>query len=277
MTGMIGNTLSVPHCTMSRKKNFTNQQVTTGSISEIFDLMKQEIFPEGVTDEDFRKYLFAVAHVLRKSSGSETSGKKKPRKSKYDREILGNHAVQLVRLLDRVGDGLFKLPFFITNCVPALFYPIDLRDALNKGKINLEEARTLNLINRKKLGKKIEREPYHIRRELLESHLKRNGTQKELRRRVYAKIGLTSKAEAASVTRVIAALDAETSKFIELNELDTDHLLWEEIKHLVFLARDVDITLIGDDELKSLLDDLGRIQTRLIKFKPKVTELIEQY
>lgn len=276
LIGIIGNSVSVPHFKMSQKKIFDDHQLTAGTISEIFSLMKKEIFPEGIPDDDFKKYLFAIVHSVRNRLKTVSSRNKKNRKTKYDKILLETHAVKLYELLDRETGGSIKLPYFITNCVPALFFPIDLRDAINKGKINLEEARTLNLINRKRLGKKVKREPYHIRRELMESHIKRKGTQKELRRRVYAKIGTTAKAEAESVTRVIAALDAETSALIELNELDTDHLLWEEIKNLVFLARDVDIHLIGDDELKSLLDDLGRLQSRLIKFKPKVSELVEQ-
>lgn len=258
---------------MSQKRNNADRQISTALISELFLSMKTKIYPDGIADEDFKKHLFAIIHARRASSKPDNKG---GRPSKYDRDELENQSLTLDAWLKDKTDGWLKLPYFVTNCVPALWFPLDLKHALDGGKINLEEARILNLVNRKNLGRKVDREPYHIRRDLLESHLRRNGTQKELRRRVNAKLGKTSKAEAESVTRVVAALDAEVNKLIEFDERDTDHLLWEEIKNLVFMARDIDVTLIEGDELTDLLDDLGKIQFKLIKYKPRIEDLIEQ-
>jgi hypothetical protein len=258
---------------MSPKRKNDDRQISTALISELFLSMKTIIHPDGAADEDFKKHLFAMIHARRANS---KEAKKGGRPSKYNRDELKNQSLMLERWLDEETDGWLKLPYFVTNCVPALWFPLDLKHALDGGKINLEEARILSLVTRKNLGRKVDREPYHIRRDLLDSHLRRNGTQKELRRRVNAKLGKTSKAEAESVTRVVATLDAEVSKLIEFDELDTDHLLWEEIKNLVFMARDVDVTLIEGEELTELLDDLGKIQFKLYKYKPRIKDLIEQ-
>jgi len=233
--------------------------------------MKNKIYPGGITNEEFKKYLFAVAHVLRYPAKDAQAG----RKSKFSREALISQSVTLSEILDEETDGWLKLPFFITNCVPVLWHPADIRQALDNGKINLEEAKILSLVNRKNLGAKSKRDPFQIRRELLETHLRRAGTQKELRQRVNARLGKTSKSDAESVTRVIAAAHQETDQLLKLNENDTDHLLWEDIKNLVFLARDVDVSKINEDAFTELLDDLDRIQYKLAKYKPRAGDLSE--
>jgi len=231
--------------------------------------MKNEIYPAGIPDEEFKKYLFAVAHVLRYPAKDVQSG----RKSKYSRDILLSQSIFLTEILAEETEGWLKLPFFITNCVPVLWYPSDVRQALDSKKINLEEARILSLINRKNLGEKSKRDPFHIRRELLESHIRRAGTQKELRERVNARLNKTSKVEAETVTRVAIALHHETDQLLRFNENDTEHLLWEDIKNLVFLARDVDVSQINEDAFTDLLDDLDKIQYKLSKYKPRVSDL----
>lgn len=255
---------------MRQARQSTDRQITTLLVEQLFSAMKSKIYPNGITDEDFKKYLFAVAHVLRYPAKDVPSG----RKSKFSREKLNSQAAILKQLLGEETDDWLKLPFFITNCVPILWYPQDIKQALNSGKINLEEARVLSLINKKNLGLKTKREPSHIRRDLLESHLRRAGTQKELRQRVNTKLGKTSKAEAESVTRVISVLTGEADKLLAINEADTDHLLWEEIKNLVFLARDVDVSKIGEETLTELLDELDKFQFKLSKYKPRINELI---
>lgn len=256
---------------MRQNRDTSERRITSALIEQLFLLMKNAIYPAGINDEDFKKYLFSVAHVLRYPAKDVQSG----RKSKYSREELIARSVTLAELVNEETEGWLKLPFFITNCVPVLSYPQDIKHALDSGKINLEEARILSLVNRKNLGNKTKREPAHIRRDLLESHLRRAGTQKELRQRVNTKLGKTSKAEAESVTRIIKVLNEETDELLMLNENDTDHLLWEEIRNLVFLARDVDVTRIGEDTFTELLEELDKIQFKLVKYKPRIGELLQ--
>jgi hypothetical protein len=53
----------------------------------------------------------------------------------------------------------------------------------------------------------------------------------------------------------------------ELSITDTEHLLWKEIKSLVFLMREVDTSLIDDDSIDQMLKDLDSINLRLMKFR----------
>ena len=257
---------------MRQDRETSERRITFALVERLFLLMKNRIYPSGISDEDFKKYLFAVAHVLRYAAKDVPAG----RKSKFSRETLLSQAAILREVLDEETSGWLKLPFFITNCVPVLWYPSDVRRALDACRINLEEARILSLVTGKNLGSKTKTDPQHIRRELLESHLLRSGTQKELRRRVNARLGRTSKVEAESVTRVITALHHEIDDLLKIDESDTDHLLWEDIKNLVFLARDVDVSQIDEPAFAELLDDLDKIQYKLAKYKPHPGKLSEE-
>lgn len=227
--------------------------------------MKGAIFPEKVGDAKFKKYLYAIQHVERYPAKDVKSG----RPSKYDRQKLLTDAARLKMLLQRTSGGRQSLLYFIANCLPVLCYPPDVRKALDDHKINIDEARSLARINKKNLGDKTTRKPVEIRRELLESHLKRDGTQMELRMRVNERLGTTAKARAKAVSYEVAAMDLQIDEWIELNERDTDHLLWEEIKALVFLAREVEVDLIGEDALTEILSDLGSVSNKLLKYKPQ--------
>lgn len=56
-------------------------------------------------------------------------------------------------------------------------YPPDLRRALDQFEINLEEARTLARLNRDSLGEAVRRRASDIRKDLIASLVKRQGTQ----------------------------------------------------------------------------------------------------
>jgi hypothetical protein len=165
---------TVPHFKMRHTRQNSNRRISTALVGQLFFAMKNKIFPEGVTDEEFKKYLFSVAHALRYQAKDVQAG----RPPKYRRETLNTQTTILDEFLDQETAGWLKLPFFITNCVPVLWYPQDIKHALDAGKINLEEARILSLINRKNLGEKMKSNPSHIRRDLLESIFVATGLKK---------------------------------------------------------------------------------------------------
>lgn len=238
---------------------------STAKIGEIFDKMREAVFPQGIDTKEFRKFLFAVQHVERYPA-KEIKGGRPPR---FSRELVLGGSSKCKAILQNETAGRISLLYYISNSLPALSYPHDIRAALDLGKIGLADARTLARINKKNLGEKVKRRPVDIRRELLNSHLKRGGTQKELRERVSERLGTTAKARAKAVSFTIAENDLKVDELLELTEFDTQHLLWEEIKNLVFITREIDGSLIDDDSLKEILDDLGKIISKILKFKPE--------
>jgi len=161
----------------------------------------------------------------------------------------------------------FRFPRFVTTYLPVAKYPHDIQTALNNHKINLEEARILARINRAVLSDAVKRKPSEIRREIIDSHLKRQGTQFELKKRVDERLNLTPKKQAQNVGANVAALDANIDRMLEFNESDTEHLLWEEIKGLVYSMREVDSAVIDDETTEQILKDLDSIKLRLMKFR----------
>lgn len=230
---------------------------------ELLDKMKIAVYPKGVSEVEFRKLLYAIQHAERRPLKESKFG----RRARFDETFLFNSALKIKSILQNDTGGRISLLRFITTYLPIPNYPHDIRKALNDYKINLEEARILSRINRASLGEAVRRKPSEIRKELVSSHLKRQGTQLELKHRVDERLNLTPKGQATNVAANVALIDAGIDEMLELNEFDTEHLLWEEIKGLVYLMRDVDSALVDDETTGQVLKDLDSIKLRLLNFR----------
>jgi hypothetical protein len=73
------------------------------------------------------------------------------------------------------------------------------------------------------------------------------------------------------VASSIAVIDLYVDELLEFNEYDTEHLLWEEIKDLVYLMREVDSSVIDEETTEQVSKELDSIKLRLLKFR-KVEE-----
>lgn len=248
---------------MRRHQRNLDPYQTRERLSELFEQMKHAVYPKGVSDGDFKKLLYAVQYYERYPNKESKSGRRKS----FDDAFLYNASLKLKSVLQAVISGRISLMRFISTYLPVFDYPSDLQTALNQHKINLEEARILNRINRENLGQAVKRKPSEIRKELIDSHLKRGGTQAELKNRVAERLNIVPKKQAENISANIAVIDAEVDQLLEFNEFDTEHLLWEEIKSLVFLMREVDSSIIDEDSTVQILDDLDSVKLKLLKFK----------
>lgn len=237
------------------------------NFSELFLKMKLAVYPKGESDEKFKKLLFAIQYYERHPLKESKSG----RRAAFDDTFLFNSAAKIKAVLESETNGQISLLRFISTYMPMMDYPSDLLKALNDYRINLEEARILARINRKNLGLNVKRKPSEIRREILESHLKRAGTQKELKTRVDEKLNVAPKRQAETVAANVALIDLDVDELLEFNEFDTEHLLWEEIKGLVYLMREVDASLLEDETTEQILKDLDEVKLKLLRYKP-ITE-----
>ena len=207
--------------------------------------------------------LYAIQYSERRPEKESNSG----RRARFDETFLFNASIKIKTILQNETGGRISLLRFITTYLPILTYPHDIQSALNTHKINLEEARILARINRASLGEAVKRKPSEIRREIIDSHIKRQGTQLELKKRVDERLNLTPKKQAQNVAANVAVLDANIDELLEFNESDTEHLLWEEIKGLVYLMREVDSSAVDDETTEQVLKDLDSIKLRLMKFR----------
>lgn len=248
---------------MRRHQRNLDPYQTSERLGELIDRMKFEIYPTGVADEELKKLLYAVQYYERFPTKESKSGRRK----KFDDAFLHNASLKIKAVLQSASNGRISLMRFVSTYLPVFDYPSDLRAALDNHKINLEEARILNRINRENLGQSVKRKPSEIRKEMIKSHLKRGGTQAELKNRVAERLNIVPKKQAENVGVNIALIDAAVDELLELNEFDTEHLLWEEIKSLVYLMRDVDSSAIDEDSTTQILDDLDAVKLKLLKFR----------
>jgi hypothetical protein len=229
--------------------------------SEILEQMNLAVYPKGTSCDDFRKLLYAIQYAERFPAKESNSG----RRARFDETFLFNASMKIKVVLQNETGGRISLSRFITTYLPIPNYPHDIQTALNNHKINLEEARILARINRVALGNAVKRKPSEIRREIVDSHIKRQGTQLELKKRVDERLNLTPKKQAENLAATVATLDANIDELLEFNESDTEHLLWEEIKGLVYLMREVDSSAVDDETTEQVLKELDSIKLRLMK------------
>lgn len=234
----------------------------------LFEQIKAAIYPSGVENEDFKKLIYAAQYRERFPAKVSKSG----RRAKFDDTFLFNSAGKIKSVLEKETGGRISLARFASAYLPILNYPRDLQAALGDYRINLEEAGILARINRKNLGEAVKRKPSEIRREIIDSHVKRRGTQAELNNRVNQRLNISPKRQAAGVAATVAAIDLNVDELLEFNEFDTEHLLWEEIKSLVYLMREVDSSQVDDETTEQILKDLDSIKLRLMKFRKIETE-----
>ena len=174
------NERSVLHRVMRRHQRHIDHYQTQEKFFDIFERIKIAVYPKGVSDEDFRKLLYAIQYAERHPEKESNSG----RRARFDATFLFNSSLKIKSVLQNETGGRISLARFITTYLPIPNYPHDIQTALNNHKINLEEARILARINREALGDAVKRKPSEIRREIIDSHIKRLGTQLELKKRV---------------------------------------------------------------------------------------------
>lgn len=80
-------------------------------------------------------------------------------------------------------------------------------------------------------------------------------------------LNLTPEALATNVAANVAVIYANADELLEFNEFDTKHLLWEEIKGLVYLMREVDSSMVDDETIEQVLKELDSVKLRLLKFR----------
>lgn len=248
---------------MRRYRRTLDHYQTLSKFRELFRLMKSSVYPKGTADEEFKKLLYAIQYAERFPAKESKSG----RRASFDATFLFNSSLKIKSVLQNETGGRISLMRFVTTYLSIPSYPSDIQKTLDDYKINLEEARILARLNRETLGETVKRKPSEIRKEIIDSHLKRQGTQIELKRRVDERLKTTPKGQARNVAANVALLDASVDELLEFDESDTEHLLWEEIKGLVYLMREVDPSKIDDETTEQILGDLDSIKLKLLKYR----------
>ena len=202
----------------------------------------------------------AVRHIERRPAGDSKSG----RPGHFPREKLLEVSRHLKATLVKNYQDRISLSTFIGFCLPILNYPPDVLDALENGEVTRLEAAQLARLVPDRLDVK-PKKALAIRQEVLSNHLKMQGSQTQLRRRVAELVGdetiMTSENMAAAVSQVDDLLTVE--------EDDRRHLFYEQMKEFFYAMRDIRPEEIDDSTLEEILEASDQLMGVIHKIRLK--------
>ncbi len=197
------------------------------------------------------------------------------RKGKYERALLNRAAALLSEILaERTGNRVSPMRF-CSRYVPIIRLPEEVKTALVKHEITLEEAHLLARLSARNLKGDATRAE-RLRNDLLSQHLKYKFGQTSLRVRVREILGEIPVRTVAEVSEKIKEQVAVTDALLELDAYDTTHLLFEGIKNLFFMTREIEDADLDDKLTEEILDRIGELQASLHKaLKRKSQRLVD--
>jgi hypothetical protein len=184
---------------------------------------------------------------------------KRGRPARYTREQLLRVDSALRDLLAR--ETQISVRSFIGQYLPILEFPKDVREALERGDINLFEAHQLARLTAKRLGG-TDGEARSLRRRLLEAHLLAQGSGTLLRARVKEVLGELREPDPTE-TEVMAVGKAD--ELLEADPLNASHLFFEELRMISRALRDIGPEEVTDEDLSEIMPAVDQITLTLQK------------
>jgi hypothetical protein len=181
------------------------------------------------------------------------------RPARYTREQLLRVDSVLRDLLSR--ETSISVRSFVGQYLPILNFPRDVRDALERGDVNLFEAHQLARLTTGKLNG-TEGEARSLRKRLLEAHLLAQGSGTLLRQRVKEALGELREPDPTE-TEVMAVSKAD--ELLEANPLDASHLFFEELRMISRALREIGPEEVTDQDLAEIMPAVDQITLALQK------------
>jgi hypothetical protein len=205
------------------------------------------------------KNLVSLLNSVRGLYSRQPMETKRGRPARYPRE-------QLLRVDSCLRDSLARetsisVRSFIGQYLPILGFPRDVREALERGEINLFEAHQLARLTAGKLGG-TDGEARSLRKRLLEAHLLAQGSGTLLRQRVKEALGEMREPDPTE-TEVVAVGKAD--ELLETDPLDASHLFFEELRMISRALREIGPEEVTDDDLAEIMPAVDQITLTLQK------------
>ena len=205
------------------------------------------------------KNLSSLLNSVRGLYMRQPSETKRGRPARYTREQLLRVYSQLRDLLAR--ETQISVRSFVGQYLPILDFPRDVREALERGDINLFEAHQLARLNARKLGG-TDSEARSLRKRLLEAHLLAQGSGTLLRQRVKEALGELREPDPTE-TEVVAVGKAD--ELLEADPLDASHLFFEELRMISRALREIGPAEVTDEDLSEIMPAVDQITLTLQK------------
>lgn len=210
------------------------------------------------------RFLYAVSHVERYPATDTNRG----RPTRHRREDLIRAARELRAILSKEG-GRVGLASFVTSYTRILKFPSDVTESLTRGDINLFEAAQVARLTPARLGCNAQAARSR-RKELVKEHVSLGGSRARLQSRVRQALG-EAVGEAVQVKEAVVRSVEIADELLEVSADDSRHLLWEEIRGIVFGMREVTPEDLDKEPglYDELLDATGHVAAILHRFEKK--------
>ena len=205
------------------------------------------------------KNLSSLLNSVRGLYMRQPSETKRGRPVRYTREELLRVDSALRDLLSR--ETRISVRSFVGQYLPILDFPRDVREALERGDVNLFEAHQLARLTARKLGGS-DAEARSLRKRLLESHLLARGSGTMLRQRVKEALGEMREPDPTE-TEVLAVGKAD--ELLEADPLDASHLFFEELRMISRALREIGPEEVTDEDLSEIMPAVDQITLTLQK------------
>jgi hypothetical protein len=205
------------------------------------------------------KNLSSLLNSVRGFYMRQPSETRRGRPARHAREHLLKVDSTLRDILSR--ETRISVRSFVGQYLPILDFPRDLREALERGDINLFEAHQLARLTAKRLGR-TDGEAQTLRRRLLEAHLLAQGSGTLLRQRVKEVLGELREPDPTE-TEVLAVGKAD--KLLEADPLDASHLFFEELRMISRALREIGPEEVTDEDLSEIMPAVDHITLTLQK------------
>ncbi|MCA1636089.1 MAG: hypothetical protein LC802_20960, partial [Acidobacteria bacterium] len=182
---------------------------------------------------------------------------KRGRPGRFAREDLLRVDSQIRSLLAR--ETSIGVRSFVGQYLPILEFPKDIREALERGDVNLFEAHQLARVTARRLGA-TEAEVRTHRRRLLDSHLLKQEPGSRLRLRVMEALGELREPDPVQ-TEAMAVGKAD--ELLEADPLDSSHLFFEELRMIGRALRQVRPEEVTDEDLAEIMPAVDQITLAL--------------
>lgn len=181
------------------------------------------------------------------------------RPARYTREQLLRVDSALRDLLAR--ETRISVRSFVGQYMTILEFPRDVREALERGDVNLFEAHQLARLSARKLGG-TDGEARSLRKRLLEAHLLAQGSGTQLRARVKEALGELREPDPTE-TEVVAVSKAD--ELLEADPLDASHLFFEELRMISRALREIEPAEVTEEDLSEIMPAVDQITLTLQK------------
>ena len=233
------------------------------AVRKVFRLLRErmpDIIPS--SEKQLARFLFAVRYVERRPATDTKRG----RPSHWPREKLIEAAGHLRAILERETSGRLSVNSFIGQYLPLLQFSADVMEALESGKINLQEAAQLARLTPERMGG-TPSDARRWREEILKSHLATQGSQTRLRARVKEILGESAVQEVSSEN--MASVLALADELLEIDPQDSRHLFWEEMKRIFFAMREVRLEDLDEETMQEFMEAMDHVSNVLFRIEKR--------